>query len=293
MMTLKINGHSGCSLDIKLDNHENLIVEKGCKESYVPRLKKQFEKQESAYLSLARNCISKEIGVPYPLWKDNVMQMPYIHGQSVFDYFETASADDIKKFADTLIEYINYELASSQVIYVDKDIFINKLEEVKTNISKNELIVDGIAATFAYYIDKVIDAIKNYDGHINIPMGKCHGDLTFSNIIFTNKKYWLIDFLDSYIESPLQDIVKIRQDTVHYWSLNMATNKDKINHARVKTIFKYIDRRIVDLYSMSEWWKWYQLVQYINILRIVPYVKEISVLEWLLKQIMSMGEIKL
>ena len=44
---------------------------------------------------------------------------------------------------------------------------------------------------------------------IEIPMGKCHGDLTFSNILFNGNNYYLIDFLDSFIESPLLDLVKI------------------------------------------------------------------------------------
>lgn len=56
-----------------------------------------------------------------------------------------------------------------------------------------------------------------------MPVGVCHGDLTFSNILFNGNNYYLIDFLDSFIEAPLLDIVKIRQDSAHLWSQLMYT----------------------------------------------------------------------
>ena len=56
---------------------------------------------------------------------------------------------------------------------------------------------------------RVFDALSD----MLIPVGTCHGDLTFSNILFNGNNYYLIDFLDSFIESPLLDIVKLRQDT--------------------------------------------------------------------------------
>lgn len=282
MMQLKIKGHSGCSLDIQEDENRNLEVVKGCKESYIPRLKRQCIKQESEYLKLSSDIV-ENVSVPYCTWdeENNTIKMRYINGLSIFDYLETATINEIKQFTKSLILYINYLLNSSQNKKVDKKVFIDKLEEIKVNALKNELIrnykTDLGTKINEIFVDPILNDLKNYEGDIIIPIGRCHGDLTFSNIIFSDK-YYLIDFLDSYIESPLQDIVKIRQDTVYNWSYYMAVDKERINLPRVKTVFAYIDRKIRDIYGDTSWWKWYGMIQYINLLRIVPYVKDKEVL---------------
>ncbi len=62
-----------------------------------------------------------------------------------------------------------------------------------------------------------------------MPVGICHGDLTFSNMLFNGNNYYLIDFLDSFVESPLLDIVKLRQDSAYLWSQLMYIHDyDKI-----------------------------------------------------------------
>ena len=116
---------------------------------------------------------------------------------------------------------------------------------------------------------------------ITLPIGVCHGDLTLSNILFSSNKYYLIDFLDSFIETPIQDIVKLRQDTSLFWSLQMYDRAyDKI---RIETVFDYIDAAINDHFSSTcECYNnSYNYIQLINILRIVPYAKSQSVAEYL------------
>ena len=115
---------------------------------------------------------------------------------------------------------------------------------------------------------------------MQIPVGKCHGDLTFSNILFTSNKFYFIDYLDSFIETPIQDIVKLRQDTLYFWSTQMYSKRyDKI---RLKIIFKYIDDKINKYFSTNEYYYVnYNILQLMNILRILPYVKKESVRDFL------------
>ena len=114
-----------------------------------------------------------------------------------------------------------------------------------------------------------------------MPIGVCHGDLTLSNILFTDSGYHFIDFLDSFIETPIQDVVKLRQDTKYAWSLMMYTGK--YNDVHIKMIFEYIDNIIYKYIKKHDWYKYYSVLQYINILRIVPYVKEEKVYDRLIE----------
>lgn len=114
-----------------------------------------------------------------------------------------------------------------------------------------------------------------------LPIGVCHGDLTFSNILFNGNNYYLIDFLDSFIETPLQDIVKIRQDTAYRWSQLMYTKR--YDAVRLGIICDKIDHEI-DLYFSNKY-QWYtdhyRTVQLMNILRILPYAHEEKVVCYL------------
>ena len=119
---------------------------------------------------------------------------------------------------------------------------------------------------------------------LRIPIGVCHGDLTFSNILFCGQQYCLIDFLDSFIETPLQDIVKLRQDSQYLWSCLMYQNP--YDALRLKLISQYIDERLDKHFSQYDWYKEnYEVMQLMNMLRILPYAKEKKVVDYLMRVI--------
>lgn len=131
---------------------------------------------------------------------------------------------------------------------------------------------------------KVFESLPSF---IGIPVGKCHGDLTFSNILFNGNNYYLIDFLDSFIESPLLDIVKIRQDSQFEWSRLMY--EGEVDLVRLSIISQKIDRGIDAYYSQYEWYqKYYHVFQLMNFLRILQYAKEERVIVYLKNVIKSM-----
>ena len=74
--------------------------------------------------------------------------------------------------------------------------------------------------------------------------------------------------------------LKLRQDTLYFWSTQMYSKRyDKI---RLKIIFKYIDDKINKYFSTNEYYyATYNILQLMNILRILPYVKEESVRDFL------------
>lgn len=270
MNELKIKGHSGCSLNIIEGDNGILLVEKGCKESYIPRLKKQQEKQNDTYNKI-KSGIYKNINVPESKWCDNKILMNYVNSKSFIEYFERAAITDIKQTISIIIDYIESELAQSENTEIKQDIFINKLSSILDTCIKNELVDNSKAE---HYIQTAKEKILSYDS-IVLPVGTCHGDLTFSNILFTDNGMHLIDFLDSFIETPLQDIVKVRQDTCYEWSTLMTTHE--YNKVHIKMILEYIDNIIHEHFNKYDFYKYYNVLQYINILRILPYVKEDNV----------------
>ena len=58
-------------------------------------------------------------------------------------------------------------------------------------------------------------------------------------MLFDNSDIVVIDFLDTFLDTPLQDIVKIRQDSKYFWSLNLV-NKIQ-DSVKVKQSLNYID----------------------------------------------------
>ena len=125
---------------------------------------------------------------------------------------------------------------------------------------------------------------------IYIPIGKCHGDLTLSNILFDGGENYLIDFLDSFIESPLIDIVKLRQDTAFYWSEKMYTNK--YDSLRLHLILKILDERICIMASQFAWYdQYYHTFQLMNFWRIMQYATKPEIVEYLKSIIFSLTNI--
>jgi hypothetical protein len=99
----------------------------------------------------------------------------------------------------------------------------------------------------------------------------CHGDLTFSNILFSKNKIYVIDFLDSYIDSYVMDIVKLKQDLVHNWYLN-GMNIDANEVTRIKQIFNYMWKHIEIEFGYIINTVLFDILDVINFLRIEPYI---------------------
>ncbi|EHL8026630.1 hypothetical protein KE373_000404, partial [Campylobacter jejuni] len=89
---------------------------------------------------------------------------------------------------------------------------------------------------------------------------------------------------DNFIETPLQDIVKLRQDTRHKWSLKMArANYDEI---KIKIILNYLDDYIDKYFLKYEFYQYfYNIFQKINLLRILPYAKNNDVICYIISEI--------
>lgn len=116
-------------------------------------------------------------------------------------------------------------------------------------------------------LNKRIEFIERPGFSIEAPISFCHGDLTFSNMIFGNDIY-LIDFLDCFVESYWMDIIKLRQDLVYHWCLLY----NKIETVKLFNIFNYMNNRINDVFEEEIKSQNFKILEFINILRLEPYL---------------------
>ena len=285
-MLIEVKGNSGCSINI-VEHDNKLAVHKSTFDSnYVQRLVAQANKQKNA--ELTSNIEVPKIHNISISDSSATIVMDYIHAKNFVDFIEQSPISAIDDFTKSIIAYIDNEINSSHEETMSSNVFTDKIYSIERNSRNNSFITNK---TFDL-IKEASDAFKQH-GDINLPVGICHGDLTLSNILFSSNKYYLIDFLDSFIETPIQDIVKLRQDTSLLWSLQMYDKSyDKI---RIKTVLDYIDEAINDHFSTTcEYYKSsYDYIQLINILRIVPYAKSHAVAEYLENTLTSLlGNLK-
>ncbi|MDB4664721.1 phosphotransferase [Verrucomicrobia bacterium] len=149
----------------------------------------------------------KKLGLLMPkiLKKDSsVLDMEYIEGISMVNFFETSNpklfTDFLCKLIDILSvhsEYFNYSLVYSK-----------KLNEIKS------------FSDFIFSKEELLEKLPT-----RLPKSHYHGDLTLDNILYFNKNFYLIDCLTSDYSSWVFDFVKLRQDLECGWFLRSSSKK--------------------------------------------------------------------
>lgn len=278
-----IHGNSGCRVRPVQRNGKVVLRKSALEASYSARLRVQIEKQRAR----ARDNRLSFVRIPRIVAESETdglfsADMEYVYFHNSIDFFSTASRDAIDAVAAMLFEFLDAEEAESTLQLVPAAILLDKLDSVERALTV------GAAAMFRGSLDGVRRALAVHPS-IVIPVGPCHGDLTFSNIMIANDAgaVALIDFLDSFIESPLIDIAKLRQDTRFNWTLLMSEQLE--DKTRFKQVMEYLDRRINEKYSSKAWYREsIDLILAVNMLRIAPYAKTPTVQHFIVNCINSL-----
>ena len=277
-MKIEVKGHSGCNIEIVREGN-TFYIEKGTRDShYVPRLLAQFEKQQRAY-AVCRGGI--RIPQIYHVTHDNdfaVARMEYVYSQNFIDFFETAGFEGINEFMEHIVEYVENEINASPIQEVSSGVVLAKFKDVQLKMGENQMINQD--EEIKVLMTEASSCFNALPAQLFLPIGQCHGDMTFSNILFNKSNLYLIDFLDSFIESPLMDIVKLRQDSAFGWSELMFTGK--FDQTRLHIISTRIDTYLHTHFSEYEWYRqYYEAFQLMNFLRVLQYAKEKRVIQYL------------
>lgn len=278
-MEIEVKGHSGCSIDI-VRNGKDLFVLKGTHDAkYVARLYRQAVKQREAS---KRKYQFIRIPAIVDIQKDAaqmVMKMEYVYAKNFIDYFENAGFEQIDYFVKAIDIFLTSEIEHSSLQRIPSDIVKKKFQDVKLKVEANASINKDCEVKDIMDDSKVV--FCNLPNLMTMPMGECHGDLTFSNILFNGNNYYLIDFLDSFIESPLLDMVKLRQDTFFKWSVQMYTG-GHFDETRFDIICAKIDRELDRIFAAHKWYRdYYHIFQLMNFLRVLQYAHEPKVIGYL------------
>ena len=278
-MEIEVIGNSGCKVEVVREDTKLFVLKSTEDPKYLARLALQAEKQQKASENKVPNIIVPKVYAINRSDKKTEIRMDYVYSQNYIDYLENAGVHEVDVFVDAMIAFVENEIAHSPKKECPKDVLVQKFEDVAAKVSARKDYTDEMEQLIVKARTKI--AMVN---SLRIPVGVCHGDLTFSNILFCGQQYCLIDFLDSFIETPLQDIVKLRQDSQHLWSCLMYQNP--YDALRLKLISQYVDERIDKHFSQYNWYNEnYQVMQLMNMLRILPYAKEEKVVAYLMRVI--------
>ena len=242
-------GLSGCKLELI---NSNVLRKHSSSESYNKRLELQVKKQE-----LFSNQVFRNVETPKVLSKgDSYFDMEYVTGRSFDEYFSMCSVSDIDFVFDSLCGYFDGLISHSQYYQpeVSKKRLLDKINSLETHTRH---------LTDLYHIRQMVSSIT-----MKIPQTFCHGDLTFTNIIFNKNRLYYIDFLDCFIDSFLCDLIKLKQDLYYHWSLDVQG----IKNLRIRQIYSFLWRKLEERYSQYVETIEFDVLDVLNTLRLEPYL---------------------
>lgn len=275
-MTVEIRGIpglSGCRVEV-VQKDNAVYVRKSAEDvQYRERLKKQAAKQRYFHqTNTLPYILIPEVVEEHDEIDGYSFDMPFFRSQDYVSFFQEATKQAVDAIAANLLAYLEHNIQSSPEAEIPRECLRAKYDEVRERTADNailrELRDDDIWKETAPIFAGLPRTLK-------MPVGRCHGDLTFSNILInrSDKKLVLVDWLDNFIETPLQDMVKLRQDTKYGWSLALCqTPCDK---TKILLIMAYLDKLMDEHFRRYPFYRSYYLpFQTLNFLRILPYAKE-------------------
>lgn len=217
--------------------------------------------------------------------------MPFIQGHTGAELYLNVSPSVLKNISLSLISNVNRSFYAGLHISVQdfKRLSSEKVEMITKTLTantKNQFFLGEklIQETIANVNDRIARI------QLGCPLGQLHGDLTFSNIIYNKNTttIWLIDFLTSFIQTPLIDVAKLIQEFKYQWSArHMPSNQllpaKIVGEKLMNMLFQNIDAKL---------WPIIGILSIINLYRIAPYVKDSITHDWLLGAIAEELECK-
>lgn len=242
MIIKELSGHSGCGVFLCEENNKKYVRKISSSVQYNERLKSQMNKQAAF-----QDCVLKTPKIYKSGNKSGLFffDMEFIGGDPFHNFVALNAIDNTAPQLKKILLFLK-NIATSEA-----DITSNVQEKIKN--LKEQLPLEMF---------KYCEYCLNYDWS-NIPISNNHGDLTFENILIYRNEIYLIDFLDSFVETKYIDYSKLLQDVLLMWSWRYNKRAPFI-----KNIYIY-DRVMQNLTEReAEITKRFLIL---NLLRIIPY----------------------
>ncbi len=249
-------GLSGCLLQLAGDN---TIKKISPTINYNDRLSRQIKKQQEFYYFDMQNIRTPVVKKINHIGSLLFFEMEFINGISFDNFCITADKQKLDSFYQSMSQY--FHLITKEDSYTShqaKEIIIDKINSLRP------------LSSYSYLLDNLTTRV--YKVNDTLPKTFCHGDLSCLNIIIKSHNIYFIDFLDSFIDTPLIDLIKLKQDLKHYWFLcGMENEYDAL---RIKQCCQYLWLKFENDFSHLLRSPYASILEILNFLRIEPYLKD-------------------
>lgn len=273
---LKMQGRSGCKLQVFMGGDEGAFVRKYSSSlSYNARLIKQAKKQR--YFAQMEAAMAFKTPKIYDIWDTalsetdlNWFDMEFISGEKYSDLFERITIPEIERMLKSFEAYFEHSIKQCTYQVPESNVISEKVSSLQQALH-NQYHLDNVL------VEETLHFLATAIPTEPLPLGVCHGDFTLSNVLFMSPdSMYLLDFLDSFIESPLIDMVKLRQDSKFNWSLMLeGTELEQYKINKITQLLRYFDQQMNQYFLKYPFYEsWYKYMEKFNLMRILPYVSE-------------------
>jgi hypothetical protein len=180
--------------------------------------------------------------------------MEYSPGLGMVEFLSCANPKELKFVGETLSGYLWHMRSMSRPCRSDRQV-ISKIDELKGKTRRKRTL------------DKAYEMIESKG--LVLPKTMCHGDLTLANVLFQRNRLCLVDFLDSYVDSYLCDLAKLKQDLFYLWTPASAGLLGVRVAQSCDFLWCSLEEEFRDDLSTEE----FMIIDMINLLRIEPYIR--------------------
>lgn len=237
---------------------------------------KQLEFQHACRADSALACLStpEVYSVRIEVEERVVVDMEYVPFPDTISFFKVADQASIDWFAESIAALINFNLRLSSNVPLVSLVpdFQKKAHSIIESMKSSATLTSEEVEEATSYLNVTLAYHFAHHSQVLIPVGLCHGDLTFGNMLVDNISHNIstFDFLDCFIESPLQDLAKLLQDCRHFWIFTQVDIEGS-NHDTIRNILNYLKGRLRDTYIDCAFWPVVRLFEMFCLVRVLPY----------------------
>ena len=273
---LNHGSYSHASVTLVLDGDNSCVLK--CSDVTDVRFAASIAKQSNfTYIALGGMSITSAQILRQEVSDDQLaVYMRYINGMTGEDFALYGDKFVALEISRSLSALLLDSMAKSEIREVNSEVFLNKIHQVIDATNHHDL---------RSLLLKILDTMHLILGDsraINVPIGPCHGDLTLSNVIWNPSiGLVLIDFLSTFLESPLQDLAKISQELEFGWSFRRLDQNLQIKSKLFCNLaYPSYARYLHSLFPDAAY-----LFKILCLARIAPYINDEVSAEWLTRSL--------